>query len=213
MRTSDESAQGSDAQQLLGALVVDLDANFADFVHCYQGVVFAVALRVSGNHTEAEDLAAESFLRAYRALRNLSDERITSLRPRSWLLTILLNVWRNALREASRRPSQIAVADPPDRPSAGASVEDRVTQAETLEELGEMVATLPPNQRAAVVLRHVADLPMAEVASIMAVPEGTAKSHTSRGLQKLRALMGDYGLQGTVGLPARRPALSRREPR
>lgn len=187
---------------MLDALVVDLDANFADFVHGHEGVVFAVALRVCGHHAEAEDLTAEAFLRAYRALRGMSGERISSLRPRSWLLTILLNVWRNTLREASRRPGQIAVAEPPDQASGGVSTEDRVTGAETLRELGELVAALPPNQRAAVVLRHVVDLPMAEVASIMHVPEGTAKSHTSRGLRKLRAL-----LAGSVELSE----LSRRE--
>lgn len=206
MRTRDESFPGGDPQDLLDALVADLDANFADFVRCYQGVVFSVAMRVSGHHPEAEDLTAEAFLRAYRSLRDLPDERVLTLRPRSWLLTILLNVWRNTLREASRRPSQIAVADPPEPPTATVSVEEQVTRDETQRELGELVSELPPNQRAAVVLRHVADLPMAEVASIMRVPEGTAKSHTSRGLRKLRAL-----LEGSVELPTRRPVASSRK--
>jgi RNA polymerase sigma-70 factor (ECF subfamily) len=194
--------------------VEDVDANFADFMRCYEGVVFAVALRVCGSYPEAEDLTAEAFLRAYRALRDLSESRIVSLRPRSWLLTIMLNVWRNSLREASRRPSQIAVAEPPDRASPGVSVEDQVAQDETLRELGQVVSTLPANQRVAVVLRHVVDLPMAEVASIMRVPEGTAKSHTSRGLQKLRTLLGEYGPKGSVMCDEREPVtLSRRESR
>jgi len=211
MRTRDESSPGGDPRDLLDALVVDLDANFADFVRCYEGVVFAVALRVSGQYPEAEDLTAEAFLRAYRALRDLSDERVVTLRPRSWLLTIMLNVWRNTIREASRRPRQIAVADLPERAAGAASVEEQVTGDETQRELGALVSALPPNQRAAVVLHHVVDLPMAEVALIMRVPEGTAKSHTSRGLRKLRALLAEYGPKGSVELPRRPVASSRRE--
>jgi Sigma-70, region 4 len=47
---------------------------------------------------------------------------------------------------------------------------------------------LPDRQRVAVVLRHVADLPIAEVASVLGCPPGTAKSHMSRGLRRLREL-------------------------
>jgi RNA polymerase sigma factor (sigma-70 family) len=212
MRTRDESLQGDDPQALLDALVVDLDANFADFVRSYEGVVFAVAMRVSGHHPEAEDLTAEAFLRAYRSLRDLPADRVVTLRPRSWLLTILLNTWRNTLREASRRPRQTAVADLPELATGAVSVEEQVTRGETQRELGVFVAELPPSQRAAVVLRHVVDLPMAEVASIMRVPEGTAKSHTSRGLRKLRALMEEeYRPKGSVELPAHRPVASSRK--
>jgi hypothetical protein len=50
------------------------------------------------------------------------------------------------------------------------------------------VAELPTPQRVAVVLRHVAGLPIAEIAAVRGCPEGTAKSHVSRGLRRLRSL-------------------------
>ncbi|MBM7769798.1 RNA polymerase sigma-70 factor (ECF subfamily) [Actinokineospora baliensis] len=168
---------------LLAAIVDDLDAGFAGLVRAYQRVVYSVALRVGG--PDAEDLAAECFLRAYRALIGYDRSRILALRPRSWLLTILLNTWRNTLRGAARRPA-VSMAELPDRAVVGPTVEDVVANTETRDELGALVGALPDNQRVAVVLRHVVDLPVAEIAAVMRIPEGTVKSHISRGLARLR---------------------------
>ncbi|GLZ36550.1 RNA polymerase sigma factor [Actinokineospora sp. NBRC 105648] len=168
---------------VLAAIADDLDAGFAELVRANQRIVYSVALRVGG--ADAEDLAAECFLRAYRALRGFDRSRILALRPRSWLLTILLNTWRNQVRTASRRPA-MALAELPERAVPGPSVEEVVTSAETQRELGGLVARLPEGQRVAVVLRHVVGLPVAEIAAVMQVPEGTVKSHVSRGLARLR---------------------------
>jgi RNA polymerase sigma-70 factor (ECF subfamily) len=51
-----------------------------------------------------------------------------------------------------------------------------------------LLTELPDTQRLAVVLRHVVDFPYAEIATVLGCPEGTAKSHVFRGLQRLRAL-------------------------
>lgn len=178
-------------EALLESLVDDLDIGFAGLVRTYERVVYAVALRVSGIAAEAEELSAESFLRSYVALRSYEPPRILALRPRPWLLTIMLNTWRNNVRTASRRPQLISMADIPEKATAEPSVEEQVERAETRRELADLVARLPNSQRVAVVLRHVVGLPMAEVAVVMHIPEGTAKSHTSRGLHTLRNLCGD----------------------
>src|SRR5262245_66692676 len=83
------------------ALVADLDGGFVVLYETYQRLVFSTALRLCGRWADAEDLAAEAFLRSYRALAGYERARIGSLRPRAWLVTILLNVWRNRLRTAS----------------------------------------------------------------------------------------------------------------
>jgi RNA polymerase sigma-70 factor (ECF subfamily) len=187
-----------DVPDVLDALVDDLDIGFAELVRTYEPVVLSVALRVSGRTAEAEELASESFLRSYLALRGYEPSRILALRPRPWLITIMLNIWRNNVRTASRRPQQISMADPPEKPSAGASVEEQVEQLETRRELTELVALLPENQRLAVVLRHFVGLPIAEIANAMHLSEGTAKSHVSRGLRALRDLCGDHRQVGSV---------------
>ncbi|WP_279433699.1 sigma factor, partial [Actinomadura sp. KC345] len=109
--------------RVAAALARDLDAGFADLYEAYRGAVFSTALRLCGRWAEAEDLSAEAFLRAYRALCGYERERIEGLRPRAWLLTILANVWRNSLRSAARRPATGPIEDAPDPPDPGEGVE------------------------------------------------------------------------------------------
>lgn len=170
-------------------LVDDLDAGFAALVRRHQQLLLAVARRTTGDRTDAEDLAAEALLRAYRALRGWDAERIAALEVRGWLLTVLLNVRRNDLRTAARRPRADrgpGDGEPPDVPTRGPSVED---QALPDPHLAAALASLSPVQRTAVVLRHVADLPVGEVATALGCAEGTARSHVSRGLARLRAAL------------------------
>ncbi|GAA4929163.1 RNA polymerase sigma-70 factor (ECF subfamily) [Actinomycetospora succinea] len=190
--TTADPAGGREADdaivELREALVYDLDEGFARLVGAHQAVAYSVALRTTGHRADAEDLLAESLLRAYRALRGYDATRLRELQPRPWLLTIVVNTRRNQVRDAARRPRADG-AEPPDRPSTERSVEDRAQDAETSDELAAQLARLTDVQRTAVVLRHVVDLPIDEVAEVLGCPPGTAKSHVSRGLSRLRALM------------------------
>ncbi len=170
------------------ALVLDLDGGFVALYDAYQGVVFSVALRLCGRWADAEDLSAEAFLRAYRALAGYPMDRLAVLRPRSWLVTILLNVWRNSRRAAGRRTRSAPLDHAPEPADPNADVERAVERAETERELAGLLRELPEAQRIAVVLRHVVDLSIAEIADVLDRPEGTVKSHISRGLTRLREL-------------------------
>lgn len=174
-------------ENLVGALVTDLDTGFVALFNALRHVVFSTALRVSGRWADAEDLTAEAFLRAYRALSDYPPDRILELKPRAWLLTIVLNTWRNNQREKSRRPADY-LADPPDPPDPDSDVERTVGKRETGRELADLLNALPDEQRVAVVLRHVVDLPVAEVAEVLGRPTGTVKAQISRGLRRLREL-------------------------
>jgi RNA polymerase sigma-70 factor (ECF subfamily) len=175
---------------LTSRLSRDLDGAFAEVVSGFEAAVFTTALRVSGRHDAAEDLAAETFLRAYAALRRYSAVRIEELQLRPWLITICLNLWRNQVRTASRRPASTSLSPlEPEEPTTLESPEDR---AERLDEAGRLAAVLlrlPDKQRIAVVLRHVVGLTSIEVAEVLGCPESTAKSHVRRGLEQLRALL------------------------
>ena len=172
------------------ALLDDLDGGFAELFSVYRGVVFSTALRLSGRWADAEDLTAETFLRAYRAAAGYERERIVALQPRAWLLTILLNIWRNCARAKSRKPPPDLREDPVDTVDPRESVEDAATRHETGDELAELLGLLPEEQRVAVVLKHVVDLPVSEIATVLRIPQGTVKSHVSRGLKRLRTLGG-----------------------
>lgn len=183
----------TDVDDLPRRLGRDLDAVFGDLVAGYERAVFTTALRLSGRPDDAADLAAEAFLRAYAALRDYPAERVEALRLRPWLVTIVLNLVRNEARTASRRPVQVAL-DPWAHPAdASENPEDQAQRHDGQARLGCLLAELPENQRTAVVLRHVVGLPYAELAEVMACPEGTAKSHVARGLQRLRALIPEEG--------------------
>jgi RNA polymerase sigma factor (sigma-70 family) len=181
-----------DEARLRHALACDLDAGFADLVRTHGDVVHSVARNLTRRPADADDLAADALLRAYRALRGYATDRIRTLSVRPWLLTILRNTARNAARDAGRRPGPPPVFEPADEPvDGGAGPADLAERADTRRELGAALAELPEVQRTAVVLRHVVGLPTAEVAVVLGCKEGTAKSHVSRGLARLRLVLAE----------------------
>jgi RNA polymerase sigma factor (sigma-70 family) len=165
----------------------DLERAFPDVVAAYQHAVFTTALRMSGRPEDAADVSAEVFLRAYSALRGYSAERIGALQVRPWLLTIALNLLRNEARAAGRRPAQVALGAEAPVHDGREGPADHAQRRDGQARLGGLLTELPEPQRTAVVLRHVVGLPYAEMAVAMGCPEGTAKSHVARGLQRLRA--------------------------
>lgn len=181
---------------LLEAICVDLDGGYRTLVEAYGPVIYTVAARVCDQPADAEDLAAATFVRAYTALRGYPAQRIRQLRLRPWLVTITLNLWRNSIRDATRRPRLIASDLSSHTPADPApSPEQQAIAADGHRELARLLASLPDPQRVAVTLRHVAGLPYDEIATALHCPVGTAKSHVSRGIAALRAQ-----LTGTTGV-------------
>ena len=168
----------------------ELDAEFVDVVDEHGSMVLSIATRI-GDIASAEEIAQETFLRAYRALVGGStDWSEVDVRP--WLATITLNLVRNEARRRRRKPtrslSRRAEEDAVDRTSA----EDHVIRDSVDPRLVRSLERLPAAQREAVVLRHVIGLSTAETAAAMGCPAGTVKSHVSRGLAALRRSMCVY---------------------
>jgi RNA polymerase sigma-70 factor (ECF subfamily) len=178
-------------EAIVQTLQLDLDAGFIELFQAYQHVVFSTALRITGRWADAEDLAAEAFLRAYRALSTFQRGRLLILQPRSWLLTITLNLWRNQQRTAARQPAADPIDEANEPPDPREDVERTCHERETDRELSILLTALPPDQRAAVVLRHVIGLSPTQVAGVLGRPEGTVRSDISRGLRRLRQLCPD----------------------
>jgi RNA polymerase sigma-70 factor, ECF subfamily len=175
---------------LVERLSQDLDGAFEDLVTTYQRAVYTTALRISGQPGDAADLAAETFLRAYVALRRYRPQRVRQLQVRPWLITIVLNLWRNQVRAATRRPVDVcldALAEP--AATTTDSPEGQTERRDDQDLLAALLEQLPEPQRTSVVLRHVVGLSYSEIGVVLGFPEGTAKSHVARGLQRLRRLM------------------------
>lgn len=172
--------------ELAARLAKDLEGHFEELVAGHQDRLYAFLLGMTGERGEAEDLAQETFLKAYRALRRYPPARVAELRVGPWLRRIALNAQRNAVRR-----KRVAVIAPETGAEAAAPAAEDDPQILSLrraeqERLLRALGTLAPPARAAILLHHAEDLPVEEVAAILRLPEGTVKSHVHRGLGRLR---------------------------
>ncbi len=148
----------------------------------HQALAQRVAYLVVGDASEAEDLAQEAFVKAFRAL-----DRFDESKPFTpWLCTIVRNEARNRRRRFGRQAglqSRLAF----DRALAAIvpTPEAAAIEAEQREQLWTAISHLPPGQRAVIQLRYLAGLSEAETAATLGIPPGTVKSRAARALDSL----------------------------
>jgi RNA polymerase sigma-70 factor (ECF subfamily) len=175
---------------LLTALARDLDANFEALALAYQRRLYGLALRLTNSPPDAEEIAQDTLVRAYRALATYPAERIQALSLRAWLYQIAVNVWRNRARRARLREVSLEGDDGAmafELPGAAEAQPERQAESnERRRELGALVASLAPRYREAIVLRHVYELTYLEIAATLDQPVGTVKANVHRGVRLLR---------------------------
>src|SRR5438094_9884428 len=156
--------------------------------------LYRVALRLTGNAAEADDLVQETMLKAYRAWHQY--ERGTN--AKGWLLTILRHAFINEYRRRTRHPETVDLDaiepfsvfeelqdDDPQGPFFDRIADDEVLRA---------IDDLPEQFRATVVLSDVEGLSYAEIARVLEVPVGTVKSRLFRARRMLQAKLYDYAV-------------------
>jgi RNA polymerase sigma-70 factor (ECF subfamily) len=158
------------------------DRVFERLVLEHQDRIYALGLALTGNRHDAEDVAQDTFIRAYRALATYTPERIRDLKQKAWLHRIAVNVVRNRVRGVRPRLVELNGSEP----DGATGPEEDVLRKSEIDELAARVAGLPARYREAVVLRHVQDLSYAEVAETLGQPVGTVKANVHRGLKILR---------------------------
>ena len=178
--------QESDQLWVERALAGDQQA-FGELVVMHQHAVYNLAYRMLGERGEAEDAAQETFLRAYAHL-----DRYDAQRPfRTWLLSIASNHCIDRLRK--RRLTWLSLEEPlPAHPALNSSEiepEDAVITNERGVLIQTMLADLPPDYRAAVVLRYWYDLSYTEIAEALRTTESAVKSRLFRARQALAEKM------------------------
>jgi len=149
----------------------DPDA-FETIVRARMDAVYRLTSAILGDEADARDAAQETFVAAWRQLPRLRDPE----KFEAWLQRVAVNASRMTLRARGRRrireiPSS-AVQAMPDRAVDGGVSPDRDDAAI----LGAALAMLPVDQRAILVLHHLEGRPLAELAAILDIPIGTAKS-------------------------------------
>lgn len=161
-------------------------AAFRAFVGRYERMVFALLSRMLGRAPEVEDLAQETFVRAYRAFPGFDPDGAASVS--TWLLTIAT---RLALDSRKRRRLDTDPLDDGVSRGDGATPERSLERRELGVALERAAMALPDDQRAALLLAEVHGLSIVDIAAALEVPENTAKTRLFRAREKMRAALAD----------------------
>ncbi|MFF3908181.1 RNA polymerase sigma factor SigM [Streptomyces sp. NPDC001848] len=185
--------EASDQDLLSRHIAGDPDA-FGEIVRRHRDRLWAVALRTLGDREEAADAVQDALVSAYRAAHTFRGQSAVT----TWLHRITVNACLDRARKAaSRKTSPVddterleQLLEPHE--SASAPAERNDLHRQLLEALG----TLPPDQRAALVLVDMQGYPVAEAAHILDVPTGTVKSRCARGRARLLPLLTHLRAEG-----------------
>ncbi len=177
--------------------IQDGDASaFEELVEGYKQQVYYLALDLSGNHHDAEDLSQEVFIKAYRGFgRFRSGAKISS-----WLHRITVNAYIDTQRKKAHKMVTLvdkkdeddfdpleaaadAVTGNPERAAASAGINEHIDAA---------LQQLSGQERAVFVMRHYHDMQLKEISKTLAVAEGTVKSLLFRSVRKLRDHLAFY---------------------
>lgn len=161
------------------------EADFAEFYAATWPRTLAVAYALTGERGSAEEIAQEAYVKAWSHWGKVSRYD----QPAAWVRQVATRLsvsrWRrNRVAAAWLSRNRAGVSPPPDESSAA---------------LVQALLGIPEAQRRAVVLHHLADLPVAEVARIEHCPVGTIKARLSRGRTALAVLLADDTADDTNG--------------
>lgn len=161
----------------------DEDA-FASLVEVYQRPVYNLCYRMLGNPGDAEDAAQETFIRAYRALMSYDPQRKFS----TWILSIASNYCIDQHRRRRLQTFSLDGLPTPDLPDDQPGLESLVTNREHEARVQELLASLAPVDRNAVVLRYWYDCSYEEIAESLDISVSAVKSRLHRARRDLAAV-------------------------
>ena len=184
-----DSKRSHSDEALLAGLASGDPRAAAGFVRRFQARVFGLALAIVGDRAAAEEVAQETFLRAWRHAGSFDPRRGAVA---SWLLTIARNTAVDASRQSRFRPMDpdailaLAHTDP------GPNPEEAAMTGHDIRAVREALKALPDEQRRVLVMAAFGGMTVREIAEAEDIPLGTAKTRIRSGMLKLRtALEGD----------------------
>ncbi len=179
------------ADVLLALIQQNRDRAFETLVRLYREEIFDLCARISGSRTEAEDLAQESFIRAYEHLNRYRGDAA----PRTWLYRIAINRSISFTRRLKRWRMVRSGDDEADFPELGElasnSEEQHIEDRDLALHARNALQTLPDRQKTAVILRVLKEMSYEQVAESMGISLGGAKANVHQGIQKLRKAMSE----------------------
>jgi RNA polymerase sigma-70 factor, ECF subfamily len=173
---------------------VDFDQALRD----YGPRIYTLAVRLTGNAADGQDLAQETFVKAYKNLNRFRGESDFG----TWVYRICVNLWKNRVKYEKRRfffrhfsldsrgdpadpaPLDLPAQDPPMDKSLETQERQRIVQ--------DALQRLDPEDRAVLVLRDMEDRSYEDIADLLGVPLGTVKSRLARSREKLKDRLKAY---------------------
>jgi RNA polymerase sigma-70 factor (ECF subfamily) len=166
---------------------------FDDLIRRYERRIYNFAYRLCGNHEEAGDIAADTFVRVYTSLANFRGESSFL----TWLFRVITNIYLDERKRQRARPKQsLDELIELDENSLVRQIEDRsptpeerLEATERTEILQRAILQLPEFQRVMVVLYHTENRSYEEIAELLDLPIGTVKSRLNRARLTLRQIL------------------------
>ena len=163
--------------------------------------VYNLALRLTGNPADAEDLAQDSLLRCLKALASFRGDSAAT----SWAYRVTMNTWKNRVRSEKRRgfwktlplaalfgggdEDEATTAEPP---AKDAPLDAGLATAEVGDAVQAALMTLDEEGRSVVVLREIKGMSYTEISEALSLPEGTVKSRLFRARATLKAKLSRF---------------------
>ncbi len=176
-----------------------------EFLEKNATLVYNLALRLTGNPADAEDLSQDSLLRALKALPNFRGDSAAS----TWVYRITVNTWKNRVRSEKRRGfwKTISLAvfsgedkdEAPDFKGSDAPLDAGLETEEKEKVVQKALLELDEDSRAIVVLREIEGQSYQDIAAALEIPEGTVKSRLSRARDLLKEKLKGYATPPPVG--------------
>jgi RNA polymerase sigma-70 factor, ECF subfamily len=171
----------------------DVDS-FNQLVIRWERPIYALAYRVIGREEEARDVVQETFLRAFRGIKNFRGQAKFS----SWVYRIALNLCRDWIRRERRAPLQAApegvdLVELAAEQGPAESIEELVARHDLSKAVAEAMALLPDEQRTAIVLKEYHGMTFQEIADLQGCPLSTVKTRLYQGLTVLRRHLQQQG--------------------
>jgi RNA polymerase sigma-70 factor (ECF subfamily) len=156
---------------------------FDVIVERHRRPIYQLCYRFAGNHEDAADLAQDTFVRAFRGLKNFKGQSSLA----TWLYRIGVNVSLN--RAASRKPASEPIDAAQHVDAEAANPLDEIVRGEHAARVRAAIRQLPPKQRATLILRVYHELPHEEIARTLGSTVGAVKANFFHALGNLRRLM------------------------
>jgi RNA polymerase sigma-70 factor (ECF subfamily) len=162
-------------------------AAYGELVTRYQQMVFNVCYRMLGERRDAEDLAQESFIRAFRRLDSFDAERPFG----PWMRRLATNLCLNHLARKRLQQVELEEERQPLPAKGQPGPESAQLRREQSERIRAAIADLPPHYRAVIELRHFQELTYVEIAETLDIPLSNVKSHLFRARRALADSLAD----------------------